>query len=165
MSGCGIENTVTIVTHRHRSFCGVQGSSLQRALLAGELSADDGATPHTTPQGAIAPFDGSAVKSAFALLLTRVTEPAAERRKEKEVIFMKRTISAMVGKGSINHNSRRFTAENVNPERSHLNIDYCNEPIKKVYHELFDEALKRYNDKQTRADRKIVDYYEMLRNS
>ena len=25
MSGCGIKNTVTIVTHRHRSFGGVQG--------------------------------------------------------------------------------------------------------------------------------------------
>ena len=65
---------------------------------------------------------------------------------------MQRTISAMVGKGSVNHNSRKFKAENVDGERSHLNIDYCNEPIKKIYHELFDEALKRYNEKQTRAD-------------
>lgn len=53
---------------------------------------------------------------------------------------MKRTISAMVGKGSVTHNSRSFTAENVDSERTHLNIDYCNEPIKKVYHEMFDEA-------------------------
>ena len=78
---------------------------------------------------------------------------------------MQRTISAMVGKGSVNHNSRKFKAENVNGERSHLNIDYCNEPIKKIYHELFDEALKRYNEKQTRADRKIENYYEKIRNS
>ena len=78
---------------------------------------------------------------------------------------MQRTISAMVGKGSVNHNSRKFKAENVDGERSHLNIDYCNEPIKKIYHELFDDALKRYNDKQTRADRKIADYYEKIRNS
>ncbi len=75
---------------------------------------------------------------------------------------MQRTISAMVGKGSVNHNSRKFKAENVNGERSHLNIDYCNEGIKKVYHKLFDEALKRYNDKQTRADRKIENYYEKI---
>ena len=66
----------------------------------------------------------------------------------------------MVGKGSVNHNSRKFTAENVNGERTHLNIDYCNEPIKKVYHELFDEALKEYNARQTRKDRVIEDYYE-----
>ena len=53
---------------------------------------------------------------------------------------MQRTISAMVGKGSVNHNSRKFKAENVDGNRTHLNIDYCNEPIKKVYHELFDEV-------------------------
>lgn len=78
---------------------------------------------------------------------------------------MKRTISAMVGKGSVNHNSRKFKAENVDGSRTHLNIDYCNENIKKVYHELFDEALKKYNDKQTRADRRIENYYEKIRNS
>ena len=71
----------------------------------------------------------------------------------------------MVGKGSVNHNSRKFKAENVDGSRTHLNIDYCNEPIKKIYHELFDEALKRYNDKQTRADRRIENYYEKIRNS
>ena len=71
----------------------------------------------------------------------------------------------MVGKGSVNHNSRKFKAENVDPSRTHLNIDYCNENIKKVYHELFDEALERYNYKQTRADRKIENYYEKIRNS
>ena len=78
---------------------------------------------------------------------------------------MKRTISAMVGQGSVNHNSRKFNAKNTDPERSHLNITYCHENIKTVFHELFDEALKRYNDKQTRADRKIEDYYEKIRSS
>lgn len=71
----------------------------------------------------------------------------------------------MVGKGSVNHNSRKFKAENVDAERTHLNVDYCNENIKKVYHKLFDEALERYNAKQTRADRRIDDYYEKIRNS
>ena len=78
---------------------------------------------------------------------------------------MQRTINAMVGKGSVNHNSRKFKAENVDGSRTHLNIDYCNEPIKKIYHELFDEAPKRYNEKQTRADRRIENYYEKIRNS
>lgn len=77
---------------------------------------------------------------------------------------MKRTISVMVGQGSVNHNSRKFHAKNTDPERSHLNIDYCQENIKAVYHELFDEALKRYNDKQTRVDRQIKDYYEKIRS-
>ena len=75
---------------------------------------------------------------------------------------MKRTISAMVGKGSMTHNSRSFTAENVDSERTHLNIDYCNEPIKKVYHEMFDAALKQYNARQKRKDRKIPDYYKHI---
>lgn len=78
---------------------------------------------------------------------------------------MQRTISAMVGKGSVNHNSRKFRAENVDGTRTHFNIDYCNENIKTVYHELFDEALERYNAKQIRSDRKIKDYYEKIRSS
>ena len=71
----------------------------------------------------------------------------------------------MVGQGSVNHNSRTFNAKNTDRSRSHLNITYCHENIKTVFHELFDEALKRYNDKQTRADRKIEDYYEKIRSS
>ena len=75
---------------------------------------------------------------------------------------MKRTISAMVGKGTVNHNSRKFHAKNADPERSHLNVEYCNENIKDVYHELFNEALARYNAKQTRKDRRIDNYYEKI---
>ena len=70
----------------------------------------------------------------------------------------------MVGQGSVNHNSRKFHAKNTDPERSHLNVTYCQENIKTVYHELFDEALERYNAKQTRADRRIEDYYEKIRS-
>lgn len=77
---------------------------------------------------------------------------------------MKRTISVSVGKGSVNHNSRKFQAENVDGSRTHLNIDYCNERIQTVYHQLFDEALKRYNEKQTRSDRRIPNYYEKIRS-
>ena len=76
--------------------------------------------------------------------------------------MQKNTISVMVGKGSLKHNSRGFYAENVDPSRSHLNIEYCNENIKDVYHELFDDALVRYNAKQKRSDRKIDNYYEKI---
>ena len=72
---------------------------------------------------------------------------------------MKRTISAMVGKGSLNHNSREFYASNVDPNRSHLNIEFCREDIRDVYHELFDDAQERFNAKQTRNDRHIDNYY------
>lgn len=62
------------------------------------------------------------------------------------------------------HNSRDFNAKNTDPERTPLNTEYCNEKIKDVYHQLFDEALQRYNDKQNRADRKIENYYEKIRS-
>lgn len=76
---------------------------------------------------------------------------------------MKRTISAMRGKGSLSHNSRQFIAENIDSSRTPLNIEYCNENIRAVYHELFDDALARYNEKQIRKDRVIDDYYEKIR--
>ena len=70
----------------------------------------------------------------------------------------------MTGKGSVNHNSRKFHAKNTDPERSYLNIEYINENIEDVYHELFDEALARYNVKQSRKDRCIDNYYEKIRS-
>lgn len=76
---------------------------------------------------------------------------------------MKRTISAMRGKGSLTHNRRDFIAENVDSSRTPLNVEYRNEDIRSVYHELFDDALACYNEKQTRKDRVIDDYYEKIR--
>ena len=78
---------------------------------------------------------------------------------------MERTISMMVGKGSLNHNNRTFTAKNVDAERSKCNKVYVKESIKQVYHTLFDKALEAYNSKQTRADRRIDNYYEKIRTS
>ena len=75
---------------------------------------------------------------------------------------MKRTISVMVGKGSLKHNSREFLAANVDPERTHLNIEYCNDDIRDVYHDIFDAAQERHNERQKRADRRIEDYYEKI---
>ena len=107
------------------------------------------------------------VKSAFALLLTKVTKPHGSRRvspEKKGGVTVQRTISVMVGKGSVNHNTRKFHAENTDPGRSYLNRSYCNEDMKNIYHELFDEALQRYNEKQTRNDRCIDNYYEKIRS-
>ena len=114
-------------------------------------------------------MDGTAVKSAFALLSAKVTKPYgglnAARYHLKEDKPIERSISGMVGKGSLTHNSRAFKAKNVKEDYTQHNIEYCNENIKTVYHELFDEALERYNAKQTRSDRKIADYYEKIRTS
>ena len=76
---------------------------------------------------------------------------------------MERTISAMIGKGSVNHNTRAFTAKNVDKNRSADNVEFCQEDIKQVYYKLFDEALERYNAKQKRKDRMIDNYYEKIR--
>ena len=78
---------------------------------------------------------------------------------------MNRTISIEVGKGSVNHNCRKFKAANIDGERTYRNVEYCNENIQTVYHELFDEALQKYNDKQRRSDRKISSYYDKIKLS
>ena len=75
---------------------------------------------------------------------------------------IKRTISGMVGAGSLAHNRRDFIAENVDQDRVDLNICYCDENIKGVYRQLFDEAVERYNVGK-RKDRQITNYYEKIR--
>lgn len=41
-------------------------------------------------------------------------------------------------------------------------MHYMSDNIRDVYHELFDDALARYNEKQKRNDRRIEDYYEKI---
>lgn len=76
--------------------------------------------------------------------------------------MMKRTISGMIGAGSLAHNRWDFVAENVDPDRVQLNICYKNENLKEVYKELFDDAVERYNVGK-RKDRQITKYYEKIR--
>lgn len=165
-----------ISSHRHGMSLGsLCGSPFQRDMSIGEHPQMSGQHPgrhrRRTPSESAMRFCTAAipwiagVKSAFALLLTRVTEHTAQCGVKGSDNFMKRTISGEVGKGSVSHNSRKFHAKNTDPERSHLNIDYCNENIKTVYHQMFDEALEKYNAKQTRADRRIDNYYEKIKNS
>ncbi len=61
----------------------------------------------------------------------------------------------MTGRGSIRHNNRSFSAANVDRSRSGQNVTFCNEDLKKVYHELFDEALAAYNAKKKKTRDKI----------
>ena len=77
--------------------------------------------------------------------------------------MIKRTISFMQGEGSTTHNDRVFITENVDKDRVQYNITYCNEKIEDAYHKLFDEALEKFNARQTRADRRIENYYEKIR--
>ena len=85
-------------------------------------------------------------------------------REEVRKHMIKRTISGMIGAGSLAHNRRDFVAENVNPDRVQLNICYKNENLKEVYKELFNDAVERYNVGK-RKDRQIANYYEKIRQS
>ena len=71
----------------------------------------------------------------------------------------------MSGDGVVAHNRRTYLAENVDPTRTHLNIEYCYTPIEEAYHQLFDAAQAEYNAKQKRKDRCIENYYEKICNS
>ncbi|MCM1229273.1 MAG: plasmid recombination protein [Ruminococcus flavefaciens] len=78
---------------------------------------------------------------------------------------MKKTISAVIGKGSTHHNNRKIITKSVDKSKIFNNITIVQDDIKAVYHELFDDALEKYNAKQTRKDRRIKDYHEHIRHS
>ena len=81
---------------------------------------------------------------------------------KSEVRTIKRTISAMSGDGVVAHNRRTYLASNIDPARTHLNIEYCYTPIEEVYHQLVDEAVAEFNAKQKRKDRCVDNYYEKI---
>lgn len=75
-----------------------------------------------------------------------------------------KSISMCEGKGSLSHNNREFTAKNIDPLRTPDNIVFVQQDSGETYHQLFDEAVERYNARQKRNDRKINDYFEHLFN-
>lgn len=76
-------------------------------------------------------------------------------------------------KTNIRHNNRELTEKefrsdahkHIKREKSKYNIQIFKRDIKDVYHELFDDALNSYNEKQKRKDRKIDDYYKHVQKS
>ena len=52
--------------------------------------------------------------------------------------------------------------KNVDAHRSKNNITYANQTLGEAYEKCFGAAVKRYNEKQNRADRRINDYYVNL---
>lgn len=78
------------------------------------------------------------------------------------------SISISKGRGSLNHNNRKFKTPNVDASRTHRNIVLvkpCQDTLQHVYHQLFDDALQKYNDRQKRADRKISNYLSHIQKS
>lgn len=68
--------------------------------------------------------------------------------------------------GVAKHNLRKYKSEEYSAENIFLiyGTDNLVQDVKAVYHQEFDEALKVYNENQTRADRKIEDYFEHVAN-
>ncbi|WP_270251123.1 plasmid recombination protein [Lactococcus lactis] len=82
---------------------------------------------------------------------------------------MQNTISIHVGNtSSIIHNNRK-TENHTNPDidvsRSGDNITLVQENIKDSYEKLFGQAVDEYNGKQKRADRKINNYLQKVKDS
>ena len=68
--------------------------------------------------------------------------------------------------GVAKHNLRKYKSEEYSAKNIFLiyGTDNLIQDVKAVYHQEFDEALKVYNENQTRADRKIEDYFEHVAN-
>lgn len=75
------------------------------------------------------------------------------------------TMSIAKGRGDLRHNNREFRPKNADPQRKDKNITLVHEDLQKVYHELFDEAVIKYNDTQKRNDRKIKNYFDKIYRS
>ena len=76
-----------------------------------------------------------------------------------------KTISFVKGRGSLRHNNRDFFADNVDVERISLNRIYKQESLEEAYEYCFGDALREYNEKQTRSDRKKDNYINEIKNS
>lgn len=80
-------------------------------------------------------------------------------------------VSMPQGKGSQMHNRREYEKfgkpipDNIDVSKSSENITLVDKDLKEAYHEIFGEALEKYNGKQKRADRKIEDYCDHIKKS
>ena len=66
------------------------------------------------------------------------------------------------GKGFLAHNNREYTGKNVDKNRTKYNVVLKQQSLQEAYDECFGQAVKDYNAKQKRKDRKIADYHEHL---
>lgn len=68
--------------------------------------------------------------------------------------------------GVAKHNLRKYKSEEYSADNIFLiyGTDNLVHDVKAVYHQEFDEAVKVYNENQSRADRKIEDYFEHVAN-
>lgn len=101
-------------------------------------------------------------KTAWRLVYTGLHAEVRLSDQRKGCRFSTVRVSDSCGSGVVLQRRMHYIAENVDPTRTHLNIEYCYTPIEDVYHQLFDEAQAEYNAKQKRKDRRIENYYEKI---
>lgn len=77
---------------------------------------------------------------------------------------MEKTISVVVGKGSIGHNNRDFLTDNIDKERIKDNVVFVQQDLKDAYEELFAEAIQKYNVGK-KPSRQKNDYMKEIENS
>lgn len=68
------------------------------------------------------------------------------------------TVSLVKGEGALRHNNRDYTDENrpdhIDPDRASLNYTIKKESLEDAYEYLFGEAVRKYDEGQSRSDRK-----------
>jgi hypothetical protein len=74
------------------------------------------------------------------------------------------SISVVKGRGSLNHNNREFTTQNVNETLTKNNVIYKQESLEEAYRKLFKGEVERYNVGK-KPCRQIPDYIEHIRGS
>ena len=72
--------------------------------------------------------------------------------------------------GSAAHQAHNNREEYVVSKEPHIDKSgdhetWLHEPVRHAYNRLFDQAVKEYNEKQSKDDRKIEDYYNKMRDS
>lgn len=75
------------------------------------------------------------------------------------------SISFNKGRGNLEHNKRRlaYDLRNVDRNKSSNNIVLLDDDIHETYTKLFGQAVEKHDQKTTRKDRKIVDYYDYVK--
>ncbi len=76
------------------------------------------------------------------------------------------SVSMSQGTVALNHNRREHTPKNANANLSHHNvyIKTCSD-LEKAFNEIFGNDVANYNEKQTRSDRRIKNYYQKIHSS
>lgn len=98
-------------------------------------------------------------------MLSFLTSKMNKKWLQGGVLMNHYTMSIAKGRGDLRHNNREFRPKNADPQRKDKNITLVHEDLQKVYHELFDESVIKYNESQKRNDRKIKNYFDKIYRS